>query len=1143
MPGKTSPKQQGLTDFLFGGSNLCVETSCSSSHKEYPGQLGGTSEKAEAIGTSMTGVEWPSATPPNEFSDPVLSWDCFARQRHRSCALLSSGLGMQLCRTAAGYLFPSATSSVSRTAPDDDETTRSGLEPEWVPEEDTMPLDYNYCDYFVRTSTGHVVPRLVRSSVIGAFRPIYNEFIRGLLHAFTGTRPFREFLREWHIDICIGGGIKVFLLLVLVYLAWRWYHDSRAKFNERGAKFTGTQTLPVCLHCKPDTVRVCTVNAKDTMYKKFHLPYACGRCSLMPAVYGQKEAIIGLGGEEYQVVTCYGELNKAKQRELHAALTNILDSKTVYTIREAFLNTHLQTLHDLEDAWSTYLGLPFYDIWTQSYRQATPWKALELDVQRTELLALGNTGSASSNSTPAAGATSSAGSDDTARAAQPATATEDGGLSEATTIPEFTMRFVNRMRSVWQWTEEHAGQVPQMAIMKGPLDRVQELISVASTYHNYWFNRSMHAVAAETGAQPLESAVIAPVIKGPAEHVTWFTSNLRAFRLGPVFSLFSVFDTKLTLNMLSMVQGRTTPKEVYKKESGCAHRIARCYSCMKTEVLDKATIEQAFNELIEEYDNDLTAMLRGKFSQQQIDDMLETLEISLVSNIPKRQTNGKLEMIMKQEKFQRAVVDNKLMLLAINAVPGKVLEHIAFHKPEDRHKMQENPTRNEEVDRPSSGSTADAKIGTQKGGIFSRLTIKGEDRSKVLDRIISECSKPVGEDIMIGEIDQTGMELHERCDKAGDGVMGHFLGLLQHVSTVLAPKLQGRLCGKLDAKLVADIKSGMVLVMRVEGTALKIRFPDLYLDSGWLNTSHMNFENELFATLSAHVMNPEALFNKNRKTGRFYIEEGTHTWLFTSVPLEQLDENGNKRERLPTRDHPQGQVFPRKSQTVYFRPWIEGDDGAFRCSRIFRDKHGFQQAIVEQNYKDAGYSAKLKYIVDGRAEFVGAHAVVKNGLTDRSVPWTPAVGRYLLKIGVNTAAKPSPTDNAARAASLSIMFGGRIAIFATMFYNIMKSIIKREVKGPIEGVYIVVNPYSVESKVMSEGIHCLSSIVANADLALNRPAPEIKTQMKMIENSFELKPGTLSIHDMNKMMLLALEIHCDMDDETALTYLPDALRQ
>jgi hypothetical protein len=49
--------------------------------------------------------------------------------------------------------------------------------------------------------------------------------------------------------------------------------------------------------------------------------------------------------------------------------------------------------------------------------------------------------------------------------------------------------------------------------------------------------------------------------------------------------------------------------------------------------------------------------------------------------------------------------------------------------------------------------------------------------------------------------------------------------------------------------------------------------------------------------------------------------------------------------------------------------------------------------------------------------------------------------------------------------------------------------------------------------------------------------------MKMIENSFELKPGTLSIHDMNKMMLLALEIHCDMDDETALTYLPDALRQ
>jgi hypothetical protein len=49
--------------------------------------------------------------------------------------------------------------------------------------------------------------------------------------------------------------------------------------------------------------------------------------------------------------------------------------------------------------------------------------------------------------------------------------------------------------------------------------------------------------------------------------------------------------------------------------------------------------------------------------------------------------------------------------------------------------------------------------------------------------------------------------------------------------------------------------------------------------------------------------------------------------------------------------------------------------------------------------------------------------------------------------------------------------------------------------------------------------------------------------MQMLENSFELEPGTLTTHCMNKMMLLAEEIHCDMDDETALAYLPAAIRQ
>lgn len=924
------------------------------------------------------------------------------------------------------------------------------------------------------------------------------------VQAFVGFRPLGEFLLRWSL-YAYARKWSLTALLVAAYLTWRWFYDSRSRFSERGSTFTGTQTMPVCLHCYPDLGQICTITAGQTKYKKFHVPFACARCSAVPHLYGSKPVVVGLTPHEYQCVTTYGQLNAAKTRDIHSSFTNILDSSSSYTIREAFLNTHLQELHDMESAPNRYFFIKWYDRWTRSYRQATPW----LDLP---------TGSAG---------------------------------SVATTPPEpYRFQMIHRLRSIWTWTSDHAGLVPQMAIINGPVTRVQELVRPPAAYVRAWFNRTPHFVAAETGAQPMEPAVVETPLHGPEDHTTWFTSNFKAFRLGPIFSFFSIWDTKLTANMLSILQGRSSPKEEYKKESECARRIGACYSAFRSSVLKPHRVLKAYNEVMIEYDNDLVKMLRGKFSEKQIEEAIAQMEVSDAKHIPKRKLNGKLEVIAKEKKFERGVVDNQLFLLSVNVLSGKVLEHMVFHKPGDRKRMEETSTRDEEIERPSQGSKADTKIGGKEGGVFSRMCIKEEDRSKILDKIIAECSNEIpGEDIMLGEVDQTGMELHERCSKEGDGVMGHFLSLLQHINTIIAPKLQAKLVGLHGAKLEADVKSGMILKLTLEGVKLTARFPDLYLDSGWLLTSLMNFMNECFVTYSAHVSNPEHLFTENRRTKRFRIEEGTHDWFFDSVPLDQLNADGSQTMITTLRDGVDVEVpAPRKKHRVYFRGWFEGDDGIFRLSRVFIDSRGTRSdgsltnPTVEEHYKDAGYSTKLKYVVDGRAEFVGAHVLAKNGLTDRSLPWVPAIGRYLLKIGLNTSVRPSAADNAARAASLAIMFGGRVQIFACMFQTLMRSIMK-DVAGKPEAIVIDVKPYSIESRVMSEGEHTLSSIVTNTDLAVNRPYKDAKVQIQMIENSFELPSGTITTHDLNKMLQLAEIIHCDMDDEAAFGYLPAALRR
>lgn len=1305
---------QRRSEFLFGRSSNVGEDSSYSLHSQFPGSvLGGCSNKDELIAPALLTPASPPdivGTPPLGVGPPALSRDEVAlraaqaesslvAQRLAPSKFLSAIFGAAyapgvgdsedlLDRLQTARCFGAAEARLFASAYDS--TILPEASHSFCPGLPSTPTSFASTDGntpdvdeaasillaaapVVHDDSGIVYPEQCISQTL-PISPYHREefFSWRRLQSIVDFKPVYEFLESWDLHAYALRGRRVALIGVAAYLVWRWYHDSKVRFDERGSVFTGTQTMPVCLHCNPDLLTICTIKVAHTRYKKFHIPYACSRCSLLPSLYGAKPSIIGLTTAEYQCITCYGMLNKAKTRDIHSSLTNILDSSTDYTTREAFLNMHFQALNEKEQVYNSYLGAPFYDYWTDSYVQATHWLAVPAGaVAREFLLASvalhdarpvvpptaapaaeepkgkgkgepkgkgkGKMPAAPAapmpqqpppappppptpppyppglgpppplpqtdddNPTPSSGSngasdfigdTAANGLEDPMPAASSAVQWVEGkdgyGVTPGHTQPtppgfereqpgtssadpngsaevfyshkkggQFRFQAIHRMRSIWQWTTDHLGEVPQMAIIKSNFSLVRDLVKVGEPYENSWFNRSVHYNALNTGAQPLEPNMIdtwsakedcwkpgQPLV-GPKDHVVWFTSNFKAFKLGPILSFFSVWDTKLTTNILSLLQGRTKPAGIYNRESDCSRRIGRLYSVFKEKVLARKRVMKAYREVMEEVDGDITKLL-SKFSQEQIDQAIAEMEVSPVHKIPKRKYNGKNEGVAQTEeqeegKYMRGIVDNKLYLLAINVLAGKILEHMTFYKPDDMKTQEANVTRDQEINRPSTGSAASCKIGTREGGIFSRMCIKLEDRAKVLDKIIRECSHPVkGEKVMVGEVDQTKMELSTRCSKVGEGLMGHFLGLLQHINTIIAPTLQATLVGLHGAKLVADIKSGMTLQIFLDGRMLRVQFKDMYLDSGWLLTSLMNFINELFATYAAHVLDPEKLFTQrtnNNPHNRFRIEEGTHNFIFKSIPLPQVEADGSPtmvvtivdgvKIELPAEDKP---------FVVYFRGWFEGDDGVFRLSRIF----WWGRALVEANYKDAGYGTKLKYVIDGRAEYVGAHVVVVDGLTNPKIPWVPAIGRYLLKIGLNCSSNPTPADNAARAASLAIMFGGRIQIFACMFQSLLHSILAG-IPGSTDGLVVHVSAYSIESRVLSEGKHTLASIVETTRQAVAITYPDPKVQLMMIENSFELPPGSITTHDLNKLEQLSEIITCDMDDEVAYGYLPASM--
>jgi hypothetical protein len=905
--------------------------------------------------------------------------------------------------------------------------------------------------------------------------------LEGLKHPFGVIGSFAPVDKR-----VIMTAIAVSIAASLAY--WKWWQVQRGRFDEHGEKFNGSQTFPVCLHCNLGLASICTLRPGDAMIKRFHIPSRCARCSLVPFLHERKAVSFSINALEYQIISTYAELNKAKQRELHGSLANILDSSINYDQRQVFIANHLQRLHEFEDATNYWFCFPSYDTWTRSYRMATPWLPVFY------------------------------------------ASYEDAGI----TVFDYDMskNLINKMRMIWTWCQNHEGQLPQAVIITGDTTRAEELITAKPRDEVDIFDRSEHLSILDTGSEPLVVGGLAQALVPPDGQYIQFISNIRAYQIGPILGLFLMYDTNYLRNKVTILVGRSKNKEIYDIKSDTARKIAVLYSCLNKAVLKKSTVDWAYQVVMDSCDGDILKLIPSKYNKDEVAKIMLGLETTCADKITKKALCLKGEILPTMKKYMRGVVNNGLELLALDIFVGKILSVIIFHRGSYAKRKNTHISNAGDLDQEHASSSAEQELGSTRNGIFALSSIKGSPRDKCLDAITSALSGGVpGHDLLVGEIDQTGMELHERCSKTGEGTLGHFLALLQKLTAMLATKLEGKLCGLAGARISYDIEKGMILTITDKNHKLIARFPDLYLGSGWYLTSLLNFLNEKFALYACHLSNPQRLFAYNNKTGRYRIEEGTHDHIYDSVALP-VDEPILSGVALTVPASASPFAPSTVVRKVYFNDFVEGDDGVFRTDKIFKR---FQK-IIEANFAEIGFSSKLKYVADGRVEFIGVHFFAAGGSISKTVPWVPAIGRYLLKLGVNVSSNPSRAADVARCSALSVLFGGRIPAFSVMFSNIAADIIKRHKLSVAQEVKI--EDYTVESKVCEVGFATLGTLVAMSELAANLPGPDQTLQLRMLENSFELPPGVLQTHDLVKLNLLSLVITSVTDDEEVSTYFP-----
>jgi len=912
----------------------------------------------------------------------------------------------------------------------------------------------------------------------------------------------------------------------LAYAIWRCTCLLHSQWQEQRTIFDGQDNIAFCGTCTPQLMDDTKMVLGNAYEKRFHVPAACPRCSRLWAWKGWKDARMRIGNSHYQFFGTYTALRMQRARDVHCPAVNQLDIPNEYRFAHRFMQIHGGTIGALESkqrgSWSNH---------TRSYCLATQWEEIDGGEATTY--------QAQKPAAPAAAPAPTTPPPPAAPAAPPDPATPSpSGAPEAPAPPPngavapADPTNIQRMRELWQFVTDNNLYYPQSTLLWSPYDRCRKLIGRKGTPV---FSTTAHYRMALLGIdsrlvdtrfmRPPPDIVMAPIAQPSAQAV------------GPVTHPLTVHNAQDKPSVVASLEGRSTVKQsvfpdangvhadlAFKKSSKAAQRLNKFWRKFNQVCLTDKAIDNAYHKLFAGKSFKEIAM--SKFSQTDIEAIQVELQTTTDAvRIGTRKANGKLEAVIKEGKPGRIVVDNTLQLLAINIISTSIYQHIIFDHDD---------------------------------GIFYDMSIKHRARDKVLDSFGEMMKDPWGDKKRAGrgnssssssrnvptetcswEIDQTGMELHERCDKHGEGLLGYTYNALMRINRRVSHKINGEFTDLHEAKIVHDVKTGMQIRFRIKcgevpkETWFTAKFLDMYLDSGWSLTSGVNMMNELSGVFSSIADNPEHLFAINSDTGKFRLQDGTFDWQFMSVPLYQ------------TLTSPSPSSFP-----IRLRGLFEGDDGGGAASRCLADeRNGGKQGLIIHEQEDLGYSAKLKTIIDGRVEIIGAHFPVKDGLVCSDVPWIPAVQRYTSKLGVQTNINITPTSRAARFLSLACMFTGRNEPLQRGFELSAIRVINEHSKDKeFWTSEIKTDGYQEIDRAFGDGTHCtytLEDVKAHYDRCANKVHQTTQTQIRMLNMSIaeDVDANVVTRDDFAKLGLFAEECHhFGGDHESAYSFLPTCFR-
>lgn len=869
-----------------------------------------------------------------------------------------------------------------------------------------------------------------------------------------------------------------------------WRATEYVRWQEDCTIFDGADKIAFCTHCSPEILDDGLMRLGNDYEKRFHVPNACPRCSYVWPWQGHSEARMRISSSEYQYLGTYCALRLQKQRDVHGPAVNQLDVPNAYGFAHRFMQLHAGTLGELEHkaSWT-------FSAHTRSYCYASQWHGIG----------------------------------------------ESNACQHNDAAPNPGPSLIQQLRQYWQFVDDNDGELPQSTLIGCAFRQVRRLFTnlpiLGVTEEFRLAESGCTARVQDTSYMtPPPDQKMVPVAKDNAKAVGPITHMVTIHNAQDRYSVFGAIDARSKVkNSVFPDANGNHPPLTYKKGSPAANRLHVYWKEFNRLVVTDAAIDRAYHKNFA--GKTFEEIVMSKFTKEEVAQIREQLQAYCKpEEIRTRDGNGKQESVVKNESPGRIVYNNHLELLATTVISGTIYQHLLFD---------------------------------EEDGIYYNMSIKHRQRDEVLDNFGDMMTNPFAQARELGtreakksardaglpkgervpgntdietccwEIDQSRMELHERCNRYGEGILGYSYNVLMRIDDRVRGKINGEFAKLHQAKIAYDVKTGMRVRFKVRNphTAkdafYTAKFPDMYMDSGWLLTSGVNMHNELSGMYSSVTKNPQHLLAINPRTGKFRIQDGTFDWKFKSINLYQT----------------LGAKEP-SSFSIYMRGMFEGDDGGGAASRCLADpRNGGDRGQVIREQEDLGYSAKLKAMVNGRLEIIGAHYPVENGLVSKKVPWIPAVTRYTSKLGTQTNVNITPSSTCARFLSLSSMFAGRCEKLERAFSESAQRIIEKHSSDRKFWTQAIrTDGYTEIDRAFGRGTSTMWTL-ENVREHFNRQANKIhqtsEVEITMLNMSIaeDVNANVVTRSDHSKLGLFADQCRTfDGDHESAYSLLPVSFR-